>query len=217
MLERLKLEIPEPPSLVLDSLHDVFAPSPELEAWLRSHFIEGIEAEGRLLNPHHAHLADAHLGVLWTNVENKRQGTRVVGTAEMPQKKGGWGGARSEFQLCQWFGVVPTFVLTFDAYYWRDCVALGKPFRVLALSDHELYHCGQKLDEDGNPKLNADDEPMFCMKAHDVEEFVGVVSRWGVGSAAGATAQLVQAALRTPQFDAGDFECLCGTCGKLAA
>jgi hypothetical protein len=44
-----------------------FVPAPELETWLRSTFID----EGApLRNDDHFHLRFAHIGVLWTSIEN---------------------------------------------------------------------------------------------------------------------------------------------------
>jgi hypothetical protein len=52
-----------------------FIPAPELETWLRSTFIE----EGApLQNDGHFHLRLAQIGVLWTSIENARNGRRVV-------------------------------------------------------------------------------------------------------------------------------------------
>jgi hypothetical protein len=71
-----------------------FIPALELETWFRSTFIE----EGSpLQNDDHFHLGLAGIGVLWTSVENSRQGRRVVGQAERgePAVLGKWAKAPS--------------------------------------------------------------------------------------------------------------------------
>jgi hypothetical protein len=65
----------------------------------------------------------AQIGVLWTSIENSRQGRRGVGQAERgePAAMGKWARARVELQVVQWFGSIPDFILTFDASYASMC------------------------------------------------------------------------------------------------
>jgi len=54
-----------------------------------------------------------------------------------------------------------------------------KKFSITAL-EHELYHIVQSVDEFGAPKFNRDTGmPTLTLRGHDVEEFVGVVRRYG--------------------------------------
>ena len=104
----------------LDFEGPTFVPAPELEGWLRSTFID----EGApLQNDDHFHLRFAQIGVLWTSIENSRRGRRVVGQAERgdPAAVGKWARARAELQICEWFGDIPDFILTFDAGYAAIC------------------------------------------------------------------------------------------------
>jgi hypothetical protein len=56
-----------------------------------------------------------------------------------------------------------------------------------ALVEHELSHCGQERDEFGMPRFKkSTGMPAFCMRGHDVEEFVGVVRRYGADAPASA-------------------------------
>ena len=56
-----------PPGLVEQVLPYVFAPAPDVSAWLFETFVFD---DGPLSNEDHRHLRFAHLGVLWTNVPN---------------------------------------------------------------------------------------------------------------------------------------------------
>jgi hypothetical protein len=155
---------PRPPEELADPLRvpELFRPAPELEAWVRATFL----ADGApLLNEDHAHLTQAVLGVLWTNVSNRRQQRTILATAEQPTPRGAkWAIARAEHQLVGWFGAVPDFLLTFDAPIAEQL----DDTTWCALVEHELYHCAQALDDFGAPKWHRDGTPMFAMRGHDV-------------------------------------------------
>ena len=70
-------------------------------------------------------------------------------------------------------------------------------------------------DEFGAPKFNQQTgRPSFTMRGHDVEEFVGVVRRYGA-EATGVRA-LVDAANAGPEIAAADIAQCCGTCLRAA-
>lgn len=141
-----------------------------------------------LYNPDHAHLVDADVAYLWAVVENVRQMRQVVGQwEEVTIRAGGWQRARQEQQYLEWFGRVPVFLITLDGHYARECNDL----QWCALVEHELYHIGQRTDEFGAPAFTK-----LGIRGHDVEEFVGIVRRYGVVGGAGDTAKLVAAAQR---------------------
>jgi hypothetical protein len=202
---------PQPPAALFEPV-SLFLPDESFAAWLRCTFIE----DGAVLcNPEHAHLQWARLGVLWTNVANTRQGKIVAATAEMPDATRGsrWQMARSEFQLCQWFHLTEVdelnFLLTFDA----NIAAALDDASFCALCEHELYHCGQKLDEFGQPKFNRKTSlPVWCLRGHDVEAFVGVTRRYGVGAAEDGISELLAAAKQPPQIGKAKIGAACGTC-----
>lgn len=201
---------PMPPSEIVDTYLGVFVPAPEVTAWLRETFIdEGAELE----NEDHAHLRSAEIGVLWTSVANGRHQRRIVGQCEVgePRAMGKWSKARAEQQIIEWFGDVPDFILTFDANY----SAQASDDEFCALVEHELYHAGQERDEFGAPKFTKAGTPKFTMRGHDVEEFVGVVRRYGA-DAAGVRA-LVDAAARAPSVARVSIAQACGTCVGLRA
>lgn len=171
-----------------------------------------IRLDSPLYNPDHQHLADAHFGVLWTRVAAFRHMNPIAGQAEIPRFQGAkWPKTRQEQQMEEWFGDVPDFVLTFDASYATQC----DDITFCALVEHEMYHCGQERDAFGGPKINSIGMPVFAIRGHDVEEFVGVVRRYGVGAAAGQTLALIEAAQRGPEISRAKATAACGTCAAL--
>lgn len=181
-----------------------------LGTWARERFID---PGGPLTNPHHEHLQSASIGWLWTNTTAEHRGRRIAGEAQMlKEAPAKWAQLRTEMQLRQWFGHLPTFLITLDANYARE--APDDAF--CALVEHELYHCGQEVDEFGSPKFKQSGEPSFTMRGHDVEQFVGVVERYG--AAAAGVAEMVNAANShhgRVQDDA--VSAACGTCARRKA
>lgn len=89
---------------------------------------------------------------------------------------GGWRKARQEQQMRDWFGFVPTYLITIDATFCDK--ANDREF--CALLEHELYHIGVERDEDGEMIFSSSTGlPKHYLAGHDVEEFVGVTKRWG--------------------------------------
>jgi hypothetical protein len=188
-----------------------FRPAPELGAWAREAFIE---ENGPLTNPDHAHLRHAHLGWLWTNVENARQMVGIAATCELgkPQAMGKWPKARAEQQVRGWFGDIPDFIITVRTDVWSAYDDVS----ACSLIEHELMHAGQEKDEFGAPKFSKQTgKPIFAIRGHDVQEFVGVVARYGaVGF---NVADLVQAANKGPSVAPALITRACGTCNRKAA
>ncbi len=183
-----------------------FVAAPDLVDWIFGTFIE----EGSPLeNEDHAHLRYARIGILWTTVPNGRAGRSIVGQAEFCQNIGGmgkWPRARAEQQIVEWFDCVPDFIITFDAGYADQC----DDATFCALVEHELSHCGQERDEFGLPRFRKSGGPAFCLRGHDVEEFVGVVRRYGA-DAAGVRA-MIDAAAEGPTIAAAAIGFACGNC-----
>lgn len=204
-----KLVRPRPPASLLRSLRDEIVPAPEVVTWLRAAFVSG---NFKTKNPDHSHLQDATLGVLWTNIECRIGGCRVAGFAEMPSVTGNlWKRARHDEQLIQWFGTVPTFLITLDA----DISDSRDDISFCALVEHELYHCGQRLDEFGCPKFSrSTGKPVFGMRSHDVEEFVPIHRRYGIWACAGQSVAFVEAAKFPPLLGYADLGGVCGTCHR---
>lgn len=195
---------PKPDAFEFDTLGS-FHPAPEVWSWIEATFLKD---NAPLRNPDHQHLSWAHVGALWTNVENTRRSRRILATAEIPNFRGDkWSKGRQDYQLRQWFGSTPDFMLTFDAQYALLC----SDTEWCALVEHELYHCAQALNEFGAPRLNRETgAPIFTIRGHDIEEFVGVVRRYGVvGEDVRA---LVDAAAKAPEVAVADIQKACGTC-----
>jgi hypothetical protein len=201
---------PTPPERLRDAGLEV-VPAPDLSAWLFATFVNEGAA---LLNEDHEHLRDASLGCLWSNVLNERQQRQVLGTAEMFAPRGNaWQKARQEQQVREWFNGTPDFILTFYAPH----AFTSDDASFCALVEHELYHCAQALDQYGSPKFRNDGSPVFAIRGHDVEEFTGVVARYGVDAAAGGVRELVQAAKARPILSGARVKQACGTCALRAA
>lgn len=199
---------PQPPSHVVDALGAVFAPSPELEEWARATFLE---PSSPLFNEDHTHLQMASLGFLWTNEPNSRGGRVVIGQCEImpPMAMGKWQRARAIAQVEEWFGAMPDFIITISA----PAAEILDDASFMALIEHELYHAAQDRDDFGMPKFRRNGRPAFAMRGHDVEEFVGVVRRYG--AVATNTEALVEAANAAPEISLARIAAACGNCLKL--
>ena len=183
----------------------LFIPDFELRDWVTTQFLD---EEGALYNAAHNHLIAADIGFLWTNVANYKAGQRIAGEAALFRIQGNkWVKGRAEMQLVSWFGQVPDFLITLDA----RIAATNPSATFCARVDHELYHCAQREIE-GEPIFDLDDKPVWELRGHDVEEFVGVAERWGAGSCAGMTAQLVRVAGRRPLIAEASIVAACGNC-----
>lgn len=165
-----------------------------------------------LYNSEHDHLIPADIGFLWTTATARRHLRRIVAEAEIPAfRVGGFQKSRLEFQLAELFGgQVPDFVVTFDAAFRAEC----SDIEFLAVIEHELYHCGQAVDEFGSPRFRRDDgRPVYAIRGHDIEEFAGVIRRYGAAVAGQDRADFVAAANQDPEHNIRTITAaLCGTC-----
>jgi hypothetical protein len=181
-----------------------FTPAPELEEWLRAVFIDD---DGPLHNTRYEVLRDARLGCLWTAAENRKHQRTIIAQAEImpPMAMGKWQKARAEQQIQDWFGEVPDFLLTFTTG-----MAEYDDATFCAVVEHELHHCGQEVDRYGAPRFQQDGSPKFGLVGHDIEEFVGVVERYG---ATATQLEAMRAALnRGPSVAQASIAAACGTC-----
>ena len=204
---------PQPPSEIFEDFSGcAFVAAPELEAWARDTFID---PDSDMFNPDHAHLIPASIGMLWTTVSNSKKGRTVIGQAEMGQPAGmmgKWARARAEAQVLGWFGSVPDFIITIDANFW----VWASDAQACALIEHELSHCAQELDDFGAPKFRKSTGlPVYTMRSHDVEAFIGVAARYGAVET--GVKELVEALSKPPLMTADLIGCACGTCQARAA
>ncbi|WP_311880942.1 MULTISPECIES: putative metallopeptidase [unclassified Pseudomonas] len=202
------MERPFPPSSVLE-LSELSAfgirliPAPEVWKWLQT---EILADTGSIHNEEHAHLIDADIRVMWASAAFTKKGRTVVGQAEQVAfRAGGWQKARMEQQMLDWFGEVPAYIITLAADYCAQCSDAD----FCALVEHELYHIAQATDQYGAPKFTQEGLPKLEMRGHDVEEFVGVVRRYG---ASPQVQELVDAANNPAEVGKLNISRACGTC-----
>ncbi|WP_232111740.1 putative metallopeptidase [Pseudomonas guariconensis] len=194
---------PMPPADLLESLWLTLQPATGVWDWVRA---EILADTGSIHNPEHAHLSDANIGVLWASSGFAKQGRVVLGQAEQLMfRAGGWQKARQEQQMREWFGEEPDYLITLAADYCAQCTDA----EFCALVEHELYHIAQATDEYGAPKFTQDGMPKLYLRGHDVEEFVGVVRRYGASE---EVQQLVEAASQPPEVAKINISRACGTC-----
>ncbi|MDF7627707.1 putative metallopeptidase [Erwiniaceae bacterium L1_55_4] len=165
-----------------------------------------ISEDGVLHNPDHLHLLEADIAFLWAATAFTKQGRTVLGQAEeVMMRAGGWQKARMEQQLYEWFDHKPDFIITLAGDFCSQCSDL----EFCALVEHELYHIAQATDEFGAPKFTRDGDPKLCLRGHDVEEFTGVVRRYG---ASADVQELIEAAARPAEVANINIARACGTC-----
>lgn len=110
-----------------------------------------------------------------------------------------------EQQMRDWFGDIPDFIIRLAADYCATCGDAD----FCTLVEHELYHIAQATDQYGAPKFTQDGLPKLEMRGHDVEEFVGVVRRYG---ASPDVRLLVDAANKPAEVGKLNISRACGTC-----
>jgi hypothetical protein len=186
-----------------ENAHHVFIPDRAAAEWMLATFVHGA---GVLHNEDHQHLEFARIGVLWTNMPNRHQQRWLVGTAEMPIVQGGaWKRGRFTQQLHDWFGCEPDFLITL----YGPLLATVTDREFCAVIEHELYHCAHAHTADGAPRYHRDGTPIYGIRGHDVEEFTGVVRRYG---ALGNAREFVAAASGPARINQALLTAACGTC-----
>ncbi|MGL2989779.1 putative metallopeptidase [Acinetobacter nosocomialis] len=205
---------PFPPQDLIDKAEEDeairLAPAPDLMNWVITNFLT---IGGPLHNPDHDHIAELlhdneeFLACAWASSACMAKKRMVLGQCEKVMfNQGGWKKARQEQQMRDWFGYVPVYLITIDASYCEQ--ATDRDF--CALIEHELYHIGVERDEDGEA-LYSDMTglPKHYLAGHDVEEFVGVVKRWGADE---SVKRLLEVAKQAPFVSEVNISKCCGTC-----
>lgn len=199
---------PLPPESFTDLLTARYLPAPEVLKWARA---EILAEDGQLHNPDFAHLEYADIQFLWAPGSFNKQGRTVLGQCEeVTFRCGPWQKGRQQQQMRDWFGAVPDYLITLDAEYSLTCSDL----EFCALVEHELYHIGQEFDEFGSPAFTKEGLPKLTMRGHDVEEFVGVVRRYGASK---DVQRMIDAAKGAPEVSKINIARACGTCLLKAA
>lgn len=199
---------------IIDECPVTFMPAYDLPEWVRETFIN---ADAKLYNPDHSHLVDAldgQIGFLWAASGYESKGRVIIGqTEELTFRASKWQKWRQEQQMMQWFGMLlPDYLITLDANYCAQCSDTD----FCALVEHELYHIGQEMKGDV-PQFKRDTgQPKLTIRGHDVEEFVGVVRRYGV-PAGSKLEEMVKSANAKPEVAQIHIAQACGTCLLKAA
>lgn len=199
------MDRPFPPVALLDlsNFGIRLTPASEVRDWLQA---EILADTGSIHNKDHAHLLDADIRFMWASSSFEKQGRTVLGQAEeVAFRAGGWQKARMEQQMRDWFGKVPAFIITLAADYCAQCSDTD----FCALIEHELYHIAQDTNQYGEPAFTKEGGPKLKLRGHDVEEFVGVVRRYGASPDVQA---LVEAANSPAEVGKLNIARACGTC-----
>ncbi len=199
------LSRPYPPAEFVEefSPYIKLMPATGIHEWVTEQILDG---NGCLHNPDHSHLIDADIAFMWAASAFSKKGRTVLGQAEeVMMRAGGWQKARMEQQMYEWFGHKPDYIITVAADFCAEC----SDIEFCALVEHELYHIAQDTDEFGAPKFTRDGQPKLCMRGHDVEEFVGVVRRYG---ASADVQEIIDAASQPAEVAKINIARACGTC-----
>jgi DNA-binding Lrp family transcriptional regulator len=126
----------------------------------------------------HKHLVENEIRFLFLlrYTPDKQGGREVIGRVSEPQVQGRM---RELFEhlIVKAYGFLPDYIVTISADFWREATDLQRE----ALMHHELSHVQQALDRDGEPRFNTQTgEPIYCLVAHDIEEFNKTVERYGL-------------------------------------
>lgn len=187
-----------------------FTPAPEIATWVQETILA---ADGALHNPEHSHLIDADVAFLWAPGGFTSKMRTVLGTTEQVAFRcNAWQRDRQEQQMRDWFGGVPEWLITLDAHYCAACPDVA----FCALVEHELCHIAHKLDDFKQPMFTVEGRPKLTLRGHDVEEFVGVVRRYGAGDPDSSVSRMVAAARQAPEVSLAQIARACGTCLRAA-
>lgn len=196
-----------------------FEPSAALLAWAQATFLDPASP---IYNPDHEHLNQdgnaARILWLWTNVESRRRGRSLIGQAQLLQHgQSRWDKARATVEARRWWDEVapgtdphedaPDFTITLYAPW---CAAASDA-EFMALCEHELLHCSQRVNGYGFPCFSQETgRPIWAVRGHDVECFVSEVIRYGTVSP--DIVALVEASKKPPLVSSVNIAAACGTC-----
>jgi hypothetical protein len=69
------------------------------------------------------------------------------------------------------------FIILLNKEIWNDLQFTVEMKR--ALVDHELMHSTRAYDAEGEPKIDVRNRPVWRIRAHDINEFFGIIERHG--------------------------------------
>lgn len=119
-------------------------------------------------------IAKADIMVIMRHDPKIKGGKMILGTMGLPVFQGA-NAKFGVFLLEAYHGAVPDFILTLDAEWWQG----ANEFEREALVFHELMHCMQALDREGEPRFTEEGMPVWAIRAHDIEAFDEETRRYG--------------------------------------
>lgn len=139
-----------------------------------------IIAEKVLDFPEHEDIRNggADIGWLFRITEKIKHGRRILGMCYSNPKVQGDLSPLFDDLLTRLLGRIPNFLIVLDYEWWCE----ASPLQREILCHHELLHASQAKDIFGAPKFDRDGNPVWALRAHDLEEFNDVVRRYGVHS-----------------------------------
>lgn len=167
--------------------------------------------ESRWANANHAHLEGAIVGFVLSDIEPVRSGKVTLGQAELVTPAKSFAAGRKEAWCEDAFGALPDFLITLNFCYVQACADEGNTAAICALVEHELRHCAQATDQNGDPKYDQHGNPMWTIAPHDIEEFFDVIERYGPANE--TLRRLTEAVAISPTLAPRRAAGTCGTCG----
>jgi hypothetical protein len=70
------------------------------------------------------------------------------------------------------------FVIVLNREVWEDAQFTRE--QKVALIDHEMCHVAPAVDEDGEPRIDSKNRPVWRLRGHDIEEFTAIIARHGL-------------------------------------
>ncbi len=109
-------------------------------------------------------------------LEQKRKGGKVIlGEMCLPQWQGRLAAVAWWMLVKISGGSPPDYILLLDNDWWSEASDRERE----ALIHHELMHCMIGLDKEGDQRFDDEGNPVWDIRAHDLEEFNATVRRYG--------------------------------------
>lgn len=122
---------------------------------------------------------EAVIAYMMRKDEKVKAGKRILGTCHMPKVQGDLS-PLFDWMLDRTLGYFPDYLIVLDQQWW-DLVNVRQR-EILVF--HELKHCCQKTNRNGEPLFERESgRPIWGIIGHDVEEFTSTVQRYGAWNA----------------------------------
>jgi hypothetical protein len=150
-----------------------------------------------ILDAHHPHLAEARVALGWRlEWQADRDGRVTLGMC------------RKASDLDR---LLHDYVILLNRELWDDLT----PKQQRAVIDHEATHAAVATGKDGKPRVTDDGRTVYRIRKHDLEEFRGIVERYGEYKAdIEEFAAAIQRARQAPLFDGEQAPSVAGKIGE---